>query len=105
MKLIRLHEDAFQDMDEISARIGQDSPRASVRFLEAAQETFDRIAEMPGIGALRNYGNPALTGLRVSLIPGFLNYGIYYLTTAETVEILRVIHGSRNLDAIFAPDP
>ena len=100
---VRFYEDVLQDLDEISAYVGTENPRASVRFLEAAQAAFEQIAKMPGLGALRDYGNPALVGLRVLIVPGFGKYGIYYLTTADTVEILHVLHGARDLDAIFAP--
>lgn len=99
---IILHDEAFRDLDEISAYIGEDSPRASVRFLESAQKTFRRISEKPYQGAPRDYDNPALIGLRVWSIPNFKNYGVYYLTTMDTVEILRVLHGARDLDALFA---
>ena len=100
---IRFYEETLQDLDEISAYIGTENPAASVHFLEAAQAAFERIADAPGMGTRRDYGNPALVGLRVFRIPEFGKYGIYYLTTAETIEILHVLHGSRDLDAIFAP--
>ena len=98
---IILHAAAFRDLDETSAYIGENSPRASVRFLEAAQRAFRRLADMPGLGAPRDYDNPALAGLRMMPIPGFQKYGVYYLTTAETVEILRVVHGARDINALF----
>ena len=58
---------------------------------------------MPGGGALRDYGDPALAGLRMWPIPKFPKYLIFYLTTEKTVEIVRVLHGAQNLQAIFAP--
>ena len=98
-----IQEDAIQDLDDISAYIGEENARASVRFLKATRKACNQIAAQPGIGALRDYGNPALVGLRVMLVPSFRSYGIYYLTTSESVIVLRVIHGARDLDAIFAP--
>lgn len=80
----------------------EDNPRASVRFLKAIRRTCSQIAAMPGIGAPRDYDNPALVGLRVVPVAGFKNYGIYYLTTSEAVIVLRVLHGARDLDSIFS---
>ena len=76
---IILHAAAFRDLDETSAYIGENSPRASVRFLEAAQRAFRRLADMPGLGAPRDYDNPALAGLRMMPIPGFQKYGVLNL--------------------------
>ena len=100
---ILLHDEAFHDLDEISAYLGENSPRASVRFLESTQKAFQQISEKPYQGAPRDYDNPALVGLRVWAVPNFKNYGIYYLITLDTVEVLRVLHGARNLEAVFAP--
>jgi len=98
-----IQNEALQDLDDISAYIGEDSPRAALRFRQAAKRAFRRIAGAPGIGAPRDYDNPALVGLRVALVPGFRSYGIYYLTTPETIIVLRVLHGARDLNSIFAP--
>ncbi len=97
-------DDASQDLNDIADYIGEDNPRASVRFLKAIRKATVRIAAQPGIGSPRDYGNPALIGLRVVLIPGFRSYGIYYLTTADGIIVLRILHGARDLDSIFAPE-
>ena len=49
----------------ITAAIGIDSPRASVRFLHDAQEAFGVLTEMPGLGVVRDYDNPAVAGMRM----------------------------------------
>jgi toxin ParE1/3/4 len=95
-----IRNDAADDLEDISAY----NPHAALRFLKAARRTVKQLAAMPGIGALRDYDNPALIGLRVMLVSGFRNYGIYYLTTSEAVIVLRVLHGARDLDRIFAPE-
>ncbi len=75
----------------------------SDRFLEAVEKAYKRLAEMPGLGVLRDYGNPALSGMRVWPVPKFPKYLIFYRATDTELEILRVLHGARDLDAIFAP--
>jgi toxin ParE1/3/4 len=75
----------------------------SDRFLEAVEKAYKQLAVMPGLGVLRDYGNPALTGMRVWPVPKFPKYLIFYRATDETLEIIRVLHGARDLDAIFAP--
>ncbi len=72
-------------------------------FWKHPQRSFRQIADTPGVGAPRAYNNPALVGLRMMPVPGFPQYGIYSLTTPETVEILRIVHRSRDFDTLFAP--
>ncbi len=89
---------AEQDLDEIAASLAQRSARRALRFLDAAQAAFDRLAAFPDLGAYYETTNPQLHGLRVWPIPGFLNYLIFYRVAGNTVQIVRVLHGARDLD-------
>jgi toxin ParE1/3/4 len=42
-----------------------------------------------------------LNGLRFWRLPGFGNHLIFYLTNEQCIEIVRVLHGARNIDAIL----
>jgi toxin ParE1/3/4 len=99
-----IRDSALNDLDQISADIGKSSPGASVRFLEEAQRAFQLISDIPGIGTPRDFDVPSLQGVRMCPIPRFRRYLIFYLPGYESIEIVRVLHGSRNLLAIFAPD-
>jgi len=90
---------AEQDLDEIAASLAQRSSRTALRFLDAVQAAFDRLAAFPDLGALYETTNPHLSGLRVWPIPGFLNYLIFYRVLGSTVQVVRVLHGARDLDA------
>jgi toxin ParE1/3/4 len=98
-----MQDDVPRDLEEIAGYIAEDSPSSSIRFVNQVLELIERLVELPGMGALRDYGDSALAGLRVANVPGFRNYGVYYLTTSDAVIVLRVVHGARDLDAIFAP--
>ena len=93
-------KDAIDTADYIAA---QRNLNASDEFLAAVKEGYRLLALMPSAGSLRDYGNPALTGMRMWPVPRFRNYLIFYLVTQEQVKILRVLHGAQNLEAIFAP--
>lgn len=43
--------------------------------------------------------------MRLSPLPGFHNYLIFYRETEETVEILRVVHGARDYERIMEMQP
>jgi len=40
-----------RDLEEISDYIAAHNPRAANRFLKAVEATFQRLADMPGLGA------------------------------------------------------
>jgi len=95
---------ADRDLDEQFAYIARDSRHAAVRFLAAAEETFEQLATMPELGArfhVSHSGHSHLAGLRVWQIQGFEKYLIFYCPIEQGVEIVRVLHGARDIAAIF----
>jgi toxin ParE1/3/4 len=56
---------------------------------------------MPRIGRLREFRKPAAAGIRSWSISGFTNHLIFFRPVEDGVEILRVIHGAQDIDAIF----
>jgi toxin ParE1/3/4 len=75
-------------------------PEVGHRFLVAAHETFSLLATHPGIGWHPRLTIPELKELRVFSISSFNKMLVLYRPVHQGVEILRVIHGSRNLLAL-----
>ncbi len=92
---------ADMDMDEHYEFIAADSLDAALRLTMAAEEMFQRLADMPGIGTKWESKNIALAGMRFCPIPEFRNYLVFYQLQQGTVHIVRVIHGARNIPALF----
>jgi toxin ParE1/3/4 len=105
--------DAKRDLVEISVYIGRDSLEAARRFRQAAQETFRQIAAMPGIGQPCPTENPELAGMRCVFVTGFSKYLVFYRPAGRAVEVVRVVHGARDLKQLLglsdedasAPEP
>ena len=77
------------------------SPELGHRFLVAAHDTFALLAAHPKMGwqpRLRHHG---LEALRVFRVKGFEKVIVLYLPLPDGVEILRVVHGSRDLEALL----
>ena len=91
---------ARHDLDEIAAYIGRDSVAAAERFLTAAQATFDLIANFPGAGTWVQTPRAKTAGVRRISVRRHQLYVVYYLAN-DVIEILRVIHASRDRDAIL----
>lgn len=95
---------ARDDLDEIHAYIAADNPQAADEVREAAFATFAILARTPGLGRVRHFKHSLLTGLRSFGVRPFSNYLVFYREREKRVEIVRVLHGARNLDAIFGDD-
>jgi toxin ParE1/3/4 len=72
-----------------------------LRFYDAAAATFEAIGRTPGIGEPRESPDPRLSGMRVRRIDGFENHLVFYRSAADGIEIVRVIHGVRDVDRIL----
>lgn len=93
---------ADQDVDDIADHIRADNQDAAVRFVGAVQEAYALLAHYPRAGPARRTRSPRLAGLRHWPLGGsFSNYLIFYLERDFGVEILRVVHGARDLERII----
>jgi toxin ParE1/3/4 len=73
----------------------------AIRFLDAFDAAIQLSAISPGIGSSCHFQNPLFEGIRVWPIGGFKNYLIFYRELSDEVEVVRVLHGARDLTSIF----
>jgi toxin ParE1/3/4 len=92
---------ADRDVRQAALVIAADNPSAAIRFVDAVRATEKLLLDAPGVGTARDYGNPALAGMRWHSVKGFRRYLIFYIPRSDGIEIVRVLHGARDLDAIF----
>ena len=78
---------------------------AAERFVERLHSTLARLEFLPHTGTRYEPPNPALAEMRASPVRRDYGYTVFYQPTADGMRVLRVLHGSRNVAAIFAPDP
>lgn len=95
MNRYRLTPEAANDLDEITGFIAADNPQAAARLIDSLQEKCQALAEMPGIGRSREELALNLRSAHVG------KYVIFYRPEAEGVEILRVVHGARDIPKLF----
>lgn len=87
---------AKQDLIDIAAFIR--NPEFSLTFLGRAEECFRKLAEMPRPAGKCDFVLGPLTGIRSLPVPGFRNYLIFYRIQGDQLEIIRVLHGARDLE-------
>jgi len=101
MTSINKNPQVIRDLIELATYIAEDNLDASDRFLAAAEETFNQLAKMPKIGKLCQFSHPNLTDIRQHAIKNFRRYLIFYRLTNSGIEVLRVIHGARDFEAML----
>jgi toxin ParE1/3/4 len=93
---------ADRDLDDQAYYLAtQAGPDIGHRFLLAAHETFSLLAAQPQIGWRPRLKHPDLASLRVFQVSGFEKMLVLYRPRPDGVEILRLLHGSRNLLALL----
>lgn len=86
---------AESDLSDIYLYIAEDNPLAAEKLLRAIGATCELLADRPGMGRER----PEL-GSGVHSFP-VGNHAIFYKPTATGIVVLRVLHGARDISAVF----
>lgn len=95
------HRAAMRDLAEHFDYIALDSESAALRFYSAAESSFRDLAKNPTMGVACQFRSPKGKGLRRWRIKGFENHLIFYRPFNDRIEIVRVLHGARNLKRMF----
>jgi toxin ParE1/3/4 len=74
----------------------------AVKFLLAAEMTFAQLAKTPSIGKVTQLVVSKLGEIRQWRIKDFKDYLIFYRIQDDTVDILRVFHGARDLADVLS---
>jgi toxin ParE1/3/4 len=86
---------AETDLDEIWWYIAQSHPQNADNFLDLLLEKCRLIADFPNSGKNRDELHEGLRSFPIG------NYLIFYFPLENGIDIVRVIHGSRDFDILF----
>ena len=98
---ILITEDANLDLQEHFSYLGQNNRDRAFHFFDAARQTFASLARMPGMGQQYESEEEDVVNIHKWTVKGFKNYLIFYRYDDENVEILRIIHATRDLDPLL----
>lgn len=78
-----------------------ESELIAARFLNAVQSSVARICKQPGMGSPKVLRNLKLAGLRSWPVRGFPDLRVYYLVSEKTLQVVRVLHGKRDVEIML----
>jgi toxin ParE1/3/4 len=98
--LLRILPTADADVDAAAAYIAHDNLDAALRFYDAVDTTYRQLRQHPKRSPIYEI-DPRLTDIRKRAVTGFSNYLMFYRIDDQVVEIIRVLHGARDIPAVL----
>lgn len=94
-----LTDQAEMDLQQIWEVIAERSHVYADRLIEQLTSKAQVLADMPGIGRRREDLLPFMRSYPHG------KYVIFYRLVDDGIEVIRVLHGARNIDRIFGKSP
>ena len=102
---IFLERHAEEDFTDHVDYLAQDRPTVALAFIDAVEQAFTRLAELPEIGSPRAFRLSRLEGIRMWPVPQFQNYLIFYRIAGEEIQVLRILHAAQDYTRFFREQP
>lgn len=88
---------ARRDLLSIVAYVRERNPSAARALLDAYEQALRTLGAHPEAGRRYIPDHAALGDMRVLPLPGYADYLIFSRYDGSTVEIVRIIHGARDI--------
>ena len=100
-KRVIWHHLALGDLTEAYLYIGAESPAAAERLLDTVEDSVRFLLENPGAGRPREFRLPRARGIRSWVVKGSHTYLIFYRAAGEDLEVVRFVHGARDIPRLL----
>ena len=74
------------------------------RYIAAVEKTCLQLAKRPYSGPRYDARVSRLDGLRRFPVSGFSQYVIFYIPCTSVIDVIRVLHGARDIDQLFSDE-
>jgi len=95
---------AEEDLTATYLHIGSDSANAAEHLLDAVADAVLFLLEHPGAGRNCGFRSPHAEGIRSWPVRGFERYLIFYQRIDHGVEVVRFLHGARDVARLFGDE-
>ena len=91
--------EAIQDLQIITDYLAKTNLTTAEKLINQFEKKCLYLVQFPKIGRIYSHIRPYLRGLPLN------GYIIFYRLSQDTVEIMRIVRGNRDLEALFDNDP
>ncbi|HLO84020.1 MAG TPA: type II toxin-antitoxin system RelE/ParE family toxin [Nostocaceae cyanobacterium] len=95
MSRFKISHQALQDIENIWNYIANQNPQAADNLFDQLRAKFPKLAKFPQMGRSRFDLAPSLRCFPVA------SYLIFYRPIEQGIEIVRILHGSQDIESIF----
>jgi toxin ParE1/3/4 len=92
---------AEHDIEDCFVYIAEDNPDKGIGFLANLESELTRLGDFPQLGTKLKFGDAQLQNIRMWRVRGYENFLIFYRADEKSIEIIRVLHHARNIEAFF----
>ena len=92
---------AEADVDSAAQFIAADNLAAALRFYDSVDSTYSQILDHPVRWPPYELDEPRLANVRKRSVLKFPNYLVFYRIEDQRIEVIRVLHGARDIAAIL----
>jgi toxin ParE1/3/4 len=105
MRKVRFRPRAWEDTQDSAEYLANEgSSKIAERFLDAIEELTHRLIGLPQLGAHCRFSDPQLCDLRRIPVSGFRKWMVFYRESKGGIEVIRVLHGARDIASILDSD-
>jgi toxin ParE1/3/4 len=88
----------LDDLVDCAENIAENNEAVAIEFIDAFDNSVERLRQFPNIGTQCRFRSVELQGLRRWFVQGFEKYLIFYRVIDNTLEVVRLIHSSRDIE-------
>ncbi|MCW0219471.1 MAG: type II toxin-antitoxin system RelE/ParE family toxin [Prosthecobacter sp.] len=101
MKAVVFNPVAVNDLEDLTSYIAQDNSIAAEAVRQSILDTAERLALHPSLGMRPRFSSPRFAGIRFLPAYPYPMYLLFYRELNSEIEVLRILHGARNLPPLF----
>jgi toxin ParE1/3/4 len=96
---IKKHPQVLVDLVDCAEHLAEDNEAIAIAFIDSFDNSVERLRQFPNIGTTCRFRSLELQGLRRWFVQGYEKYLIFYCINNDTLEVLRLLHSSRDIEA------
>lgn len=98
---VRVRPQAHVDLKVIAGQIAVSSVDVALDFWDAVESTYRMLADYPHSGTRIEFDELPDRHIRRFVVSRYRTYVAYYEVTDDGIEVIRLLHGSRERDWII----